>query len=69
MLLEFLQDMGDNLADDLVDEDDSPRCRYVSPSGVQCRNNARPGSHFCGIHEKMAAMGDIEVSDDPNSLV
>ena len=65
----LLQDMGDNLADDLVDEDDSPRCRYVSPSGVQCRNNARPGSHFCGIHEKMAAMGDIEVSDDPNSLV
>ena len=42
-------------AEDLLDEgyaDAEPeRCSYVGPDGVRCRNQARPGSHFCGIHE------------------
>lgn len=56
--------------DDLLDEvDEEHRCEYVSPSGIQCRNMARPGSRFCGVHERMASMDDVEVSDDPDSLI
>jgi N utilization substance protein A len=28
------------------------RCEAVTASGVRCRNKARPGSRFCGLHEK-----------------
>lgn len=31
------------------------RCVCVTSSGVRCRNQARPGSFYCGIHEKEAA--------------
>ena len=38
----------------LIDEDDVDEaeevCAYVSEDGVRCRNHARPGSRFCGIH-------------------
>ena len=37
----------------LIDEDDAPEvknCAYVSDEGVRCRNHARPGSSYCGIH-------------------
>ena len=34
--------------EDLADE----RCAYVSENGIRCRNHARPGSRFCGIHEQ-----------------
>lgn len=43
----------------LIDDDDSLlddgdiRCAYVSESGVRCRNHARPGSEFCGVHDGM----------------
>ena len=42
-------------AGSLVDEDEEEievetRCEYVSPEGVRCRNHARPGSSYCGIH-------------------
>ena len=46
--------------------DESHRCEYVGPSGIQCRNMARPGSRFCGLHERLA---QAEVSDDPDSLI
>ena len=36
--------------DDLPEEPVDLRCEYVSSEGVRCRNHARPGSHFCGIH-------------------
>ena len=45
------------------------RCEYVGPNGIRCRNMARPGSHYCGIHEKMAALADVEVSDNPDLLI
>ena len=36
----------------LLDEDtDDGLCAYVDADGVRCRNHARPGSRFCGIHE------------------
>ncbi|MDO5120358.1 MAG: transcription termination factor NusA [Coriobacteriales bacterium] len=47
-------------------EEGGHRCEYVGPTGIQCRNMARPGSRFCGIHEALAA---AEVSDDPDSLI
>ena len=56
-------------AEDLVGEESAHRCEFVSPSGVQCRNMARPGSRYCGVHEKMALVDSAEVSDDPDSLI
>ena len=49
-------------ADDLLDDealpvDEQHRCEYVSEDGVRCRNQARPGSRFCGIHEDDAIEG------------
>lgn len=37
----------------LIDEDDEDApefCAYVSEDGARCRNHARPGSRFCGVH-------------------
>ena len=49
--------------------DDEHRCEYVGPTGIQCRNMARPGSRYCGIHEKLMSMSESEVSNDPDSLI
>ena len=50
-----------------VEEDgEQHRCEYVGENGIQCRNMARPGSRYCGIHEKLM---DAEVTDDPDSLI
>ena len=57
-------------AEDLLgDEEEDHRCEYVGPSGIQCRNMARPGSRFCGVHEKLDLVDGAEVSDDPDSLI
>ena len=55
--------------EDLVGDEEAHRCEYVGPSGIQCRNMARPGSRFCGVHEKLDLVDDVEVSDDPDSLI
>lgn len=35
----------------LIDEEDEDSiCAYVAEDGTRCRNHARPGSRFCGIH-------------------
>jgi len=52
--------------DSLIDEEGTHRCEYVGPNGIQCRNMARPGSRFCGVHEDLDG---VEVSDDPDSLI
>ena len=31
------------------------RCVWVTTAGVRCRNQARPGSYYCGVHEKEVA--------------
>ena len=47
---------GEPLIDDLdlVDEEDliedDGLCAYMSAEGVRCRNHARPGFKYCGIH-------------------
>ena len=51
-------------------KNESHRCEYVGPNGVRCRNMARPNSRYCGVHEAIALAGDdVEVSDDPDSLI
>ena len=46
--------------DDLIDDAEPGRCQYVSEDGVRCRNQARPGSRFCGVHEQDA----IDAAED-----
>lgn len=46
----------------LADADEPRRCEYVSEEGIQCRNQARPGSHFCGIH-------DVDAIEDAEDLI
>jgi N utilization substance protein A len=40
----------ESLIDEEPEDDESEFCAYVSPEGVRCRNHARPGSRYCGIH-------------------
>ncbi len=61
-----LRDLPQVPDDDLIDDDEAHRCEYVGAGGIQCRNMARPGSRFCGVHEDLAG---VEVSDDPDSLI
>jgi N utilization substance protein A len=49
--------VGESLIDDeeleAAEEEaaaESEFCSFVSEEGVRCRNHARPGSRFCGIH-------------------
>ena len=39
----------ESLIDD-SEEEESEFCAFVSEEGVKCRNHARPGSRYCGIH-------------------
>ena len=32
-------------------EEEVVMCAYVSEDGIHCRNHARPGSRYCGVHE------------------
>ena len=34
-----------------VDDDEPERCAHVGEDGTRCRNQARPGSRFCGVHD------------------
>ncbi|MCL2825843.1 MAG: transcription termination factor NusA [Eggerthellaceae bacterium] len=34
-------------------EDEDGLCIYTSDEGVRCRNHARPGKHYCGVHAEM----------------
>jgi N utilization substance protein A len=55
--------------DDLIDDEEEVRCAFVGENGIRCRNIARPGSDYCGVHENMDRYADAEVSDDPDSLI
>jgi len=43
------------IAGDEEHEESDGRCIAVTSSGIRCRNQARPGSRYCGVHEKEAA--------------
>ncbi len=55
-------------SEEATDEADN-RCQYVGPTGIRCRNAARPGSAYCGLHEQIAEAAGLDVSDDPDSLI
>ena len=38
---------------DEAEEEVSEFCAYTNEDGVRCRNHARPGSRYCGIHSYM----------------
>ena len=38
------------LLDEEPEQDDDGFCAYVAEDGVRCRNHARPGSRYCGVH-------------------
>jgi N utilization substance protein A len=76
--------MGDlpGMINSLFDDDeqsvavsDDDRCEYVSADGVRCRNHARSGSRYCGVHEKamMAAAEDeinlLDEVEDANKAI
>ena len=36
---------------DLIEEEEvDETCAYVNENGIRCRNHARPGSKYCGVH-------------------
>ena len=61
-----LRDLPLTVAESDDEDEEARRCEYVGENGVQCRNMARPGSRFCGLHERMDG---VEVSDDSDSLI
>jgi transcription termination/antitermination protein NusA len=36
--------------DSFIDEEPDGQCEHITASGNRCRNHARPGSRFCGVH-------------------
>ena len=53
-----------SLMDNDVDLSDEGRCSYVDAQGNRCRNQARPGTHFCSVHQASAG-----IADDFDSLI
>ena len=53
-----------SLMDNDVDLSDEGRCSYVDEQGNRCRNQARPGTRFCSVHQASAG-----VADDFDSLI
>ncbi len=50
--------MGESLIKEIEDDEeeetfDDELCAYVNEDGVRCRNHAREGSKYCGVHESM----------------
>ena len=41
---------GEYIDEDVEADDEAGLCAYVSEDGARCRNHARPGSHYCGVH-------------------
>ena len=41
---------AESLIDEEPEEVETEFCQYVSDEGIKCRNHARPGSKYCGIH-------------------
>ncbi len=42
--------VGENVLIDVEEEPEDEFCAYVSEDGTRCRNHARPGSKYCGVH-------------------
>ena len=46
--------IGINPLDIEIEDEFAGICEYENEEGVRCRNHARPGSKYCGIHAKAA---------------
>ena len=68
---DILRDIPSIVSDEVDEVETDGRCEYIFPDGRRCRNSARPGSRFCGVHERLDALAgeDVRVSDDPDSLI
>ncbi len=52
---------------DTEEDEETPvdtRCEYVNADGVRCRNHARPGSRYCGVHAD-AAQAEEASEEEP----
>lgn len=38
------------LDEEIVPDEEAGLCEYTNEEGIRCRNHARPGSRYCGIH-------------------
>ena len=47
---DMLQASARSFIDDEEAEEVDTRCEHVSADGIRCRNQARPGSCYCGVH-------------------
>ncbi|MDR1359165.1 MAG: hypothetical protein LBJ48_07450, partial [Coriobacteriales bacterium] len=45
-------------------EREDGRCEYVNDAGIRCRNHARQGSRYCGVHEHVVEAESHETLDD-----
>lgn len=54
------------LLDETVTLDDDGQCHHVDANGVRCRNQARPGSRYCSLHQRPRSGRD---GDDIDSLI
>ncbi len=66
---EILRDIPNIVSAAEEEQEGDGRCEFLFPDGRRCRNSARPGSRFCGVHERLDAMAGTEASDDPDSLI
>ena len=52
------------LMDETVTLEEDGQCQYVDASGVRCRNQARPGSCYCSLHQGTKRRAHVEEEDD-----
>ncbi len=54
----------------LIDEEDTDdgACVYVDENGTRCRNHARPGSRYCGVHADMEIVDSVGEGDAADLL-
>ncbi|MBO4352968.1 MAG: antitermination protein NusA, partial [Eggerthellaceae bacterium] len=45
-----LLDDEEELEEETLLEEETEFCSYINEDGTRCRNHARPGSRYCGIH-------------------
>ncbi|MDM8299750.1 transcription termination factor NusA [Collinsella tanakaei] len=55
-------------AEDLLSDDEPERCAYVGDNGIRCRNQARPGSRFCGVHDA-SGFDEGDAFEDAEDLI
>ncbi|GHT79859.1 transcription termination/antitermination protein NusA [Actinomycetota bacterium] len=55
--------------EETVAESEDGRCEYVNSDGVRCRNHAREGLHYCGVHENTVEQEVVEQEADEDAAL